>query len=96
VQSRSGYHYFNRSKQLEDKEKVLTLFLFVAFVEGDLAKAEAVAREAITLVPRDPSLQFNLANTLGKRGRFAEAERHFMIAVDLDPLNAVFHSNMGT
>jgi len=58
-------------------------------------KAESIAQEALTILPQEPSLHFNLANTLGKGGRFAEAEKHFMEAVGLDMKNAVYYTNLG-
>jgi Flp pilus assembly protein TadD len=58
-------------------------------------KAESIAQEALTILPQEPSLHFNLANTLGKAGRFAEAEKHFMEAIGLDMKNAVYYTNLG-
>jgi Flp pilus assembly protein TadD len=58
-------------------------------------RAESVAQEALTILPREPSLHFNLANTLGKTGRFIEAEKHFTEAITLDMKNAVYYTNLG-
>jgi Flp pilus assembly protein TadD len=58
-------------------------------------RAESVAQEALAILPQEPSLHFNLANTLGKAGRFAEAEKHFKEAVGLDTKNAVYYTNLG-
>jgi Flp pilus assembly protein TadD, contains TPR repeats len=58
-------------------------------------KAESIAQEALTILPQEPSLHFNLANTLGKAGRFAEAEKHFMEAIGLDMKNALYYTNLG-
>ncbi|KAK7870176.1 hypothetical protein R5R35_012732 [Gryllus longicercus] len=46
-------------------------------------------------LPSDAALHFNLANTLGKAGRFAEAEKHFIAAISFDRSNAVYHTNLG-
>ncbi|PSN55969.1 Transmembrane and TPR repeat-containing protein 4 [Blattella germanica] len=62
---------------------------------GEMEKAESVAQEALTILPLEPSLHFNLANTLGKAGRFAEAEKHFTEAIGLDLKNAVYYTNLG-
>jgi Flp pilus assembly protein TadD len=58
-------------------------------------RAESTAREALTILPQEPSLHFNLASTLGKSGRFVEAEKHFTEAITLDRNNAVYYTNLG-
>lgn len=58
-------------------------------------RAETIAQEALVILPQEPSLHFNLANTLGKVGRFAEAEKHFKDAISLDMNNAVYCTNLG-
>jgi Flp pilus assembly protein TadD len=58
-------------------------------------RAESIAKEALTILPREPSLHFNLASTLGKTGRFVEAEKHFIEAISLDMKNAVYYTNLG-
>nr|CAD7604858.1 unnamed protein product [Timema genevievae] len=63
---------------------------------GEMYRAELVAQEALSVLPMEPSLHFNLANTLGKAGRFAEAEKHFSEALALDPNNSVYYTNLGT
>ena len=60
-----------------------------------MEKAETVAQEALSILPMEPSLHFNLANTLGKAGRFAEAEKHFTEAIGLDMKNPVYYTNLG-
>nr|CAD7575998.1 unnamed protein product [Timema californicum] len=62
---------------------------------GEMYRAELVAQEALSVLPLEPSLHFNLANTLGKAGRFAEAEKHFSEALALDPNNSVYCTNLG-
>ncbi|XP_067014529.2 protein O-mannosyl-transferase TMTC4 isoform X2 [Anabrus simplex] len=62
---------------------------------GESAKAETVAHEALSVLPTEPSLHFNLANTLGKAGRFAEAEKHFAAAISYDLRNPVYYTNLG-
>jgi Flp pilus assembly protein TadD len=58
-------------------------------------RAESIAQEALNILPHEPSLHFNLANTLGKAGRFVEAEKHFTEAIRLDMKNAVYYTNLG-
>ncbi len=36
-----------------------------------------------------------LAGILGKRARFVESERHFAAALELQPLNPTYHTNLG-
>lgn len=64
-------------------------------VSGNLKEAKELAQEALRILPGDPGLHFNLANTLGKMSLFPEAEHHFMKAIELDYRNAIYHSNMG-
>ncbi|XP_035693904.1 protein O-mannosyl-transferase TMTC4-like [Branchiostoma floridae] len=37
---------------------------------GDLSKAEVVGKEAVKVLPNDPSIQFTLANVLGKASKY--------------------------
>lgn len=57
--------------------------------------AEDVGREALTHLPNEAGLHFNLANTLGKLKQFSQAERHFLKATQLDTQNAKYHANLG-
>jgi protein O-mannosyl-transferase len=57
--------------------------------------AEDVGREALTHLPYEAGLHFNLANTLGKLKQFSQAERHFLKATQLDTQNAKYHANLG-
>jgi len=68
---------------------------------GKLKRAETVASIALSILPNEPNLHFNIANILGKMDRFEEAEKHFLIAVKLKHLApktqvvALYHSNLG-
>lgn len=62
---------------------------------GDLDKAESVAREALQYLPSEASLHFNLANTLGKAGRYGESEKHFLQAIHFNNENPTYHTNLG-
>lgn len=62
---------------------------------GNLMDAKSVAHEALSVLPDDPGLHFNLANTLGKMSLFPSAEEHFKKALKLAPNNAIYHSNLG-
>ncbi|KAJ8870965.1 hypothetical protein PR048_027267 [Dryococelus australis] len=62
---------------------------------GHGEQAELVAQQALAVLPSEPSLHFNLANVLGKSGRFAEAEKHFLEAITFDHNNPMYHTNLG-
>ena len=58
-------------------------------------EAIKLGRTALMHNPKSPALHFSIANTLGKLQRFEEAEKHFMEALNLNPHNALYHSNLG-
>lgn len=68
---------------------------------GELKRAENVARTALSILPNEPNLHFNIANILGKIDKFVEAEKHFLAAIQLKHrsskaiLVALYHSNLG-
>lgn len=62
---------------------------------GNLGEAKVVAYEGLEVIPNDPGLHFNLANTLGKMNLFIDAETHFRKAIHFSPNNAIYHSNLG-
>ncbi|KAF6204294.1 hypothetical protein GE061_002634 [Apolygus lucorum] len=62
---------------------------------GELDKAELMAKEALKHLPDDSALHFNLANTLGKRSLYEDAEYHFLISTRLKPNTALYHTNLG-
>lgn len=65
------------------------------FNAGELDKAEVLAKEALTQIPDDSAIHFNLANTLGKKSQFEDAEYHFSVATRLKPNMALYHTNLG-
>ncbi|KAK6042628.1 tetratricopeptide repeat protein [Cooperia oncophora] len=48
-----------------------------------------------TVVDQSAALAFQIGVCLGKIARFAEAERHLKIAIELSPQNAMYHANLG-
>ncbi|XP_076347219.1 transmembrane O-mannosyltransferase targeting cadherins 4 isoform X1 [Tachypleus tridentatus] len=62
---------------------------------GDLNKAESLAREALRYLPEESSLHFNLANTLGKIGKYQDSEWHFLHAIKLTKNNPSYYTNLG-
>lgn len=55
-----------------------------------------LGRKALMYNPKSPTLHFSIANTLGKMQQFEKAEKHFLEALHLSPLNALYYSNLGT
>lgn len=68
---------------------------------GEFKRAENVARTALSILPNEPNLHFNIANILGKMDKFVEAEKHFLAAIQLKHLASktqvvtLYHSNLG-
>lgn len=54
-----------------------------------------LAKTALTHNPLSPALHFSIANTLGKVQEFDRAEAHFLEAINLNPKNALYVSNLG-
>lgn len=71
---------------------LITCFIFSS---GEREKAVDVGMEALSVLPTEPTVHFNLANTLGKLKRYREAESHFKEAIRLKPDQAVYHVNLG-
>ena len=65
------------------------------FPVGEHEKAVDVGMDALAVLPTEPAVHFNLANTLGKLKQYREAERHFKEAIRLKPDQAVYHVNLG-
>ncbi|KAE8625877.1 hypothetical protein XENTR_v10006425 [Xenopus tropicalis] len=61
---------------------------------GNLAKAEAIGREALKLLPNDHSITFSLANVLGKAQKYKESESLFLKAIEANPSSASYHNNL--
>lgn len=54
-----------------------------------------LGRIALTNNPKSPALHFSIANTLGKLQQFEKAEKHFLEALNFNPYNALYYSNLG-
>jgi uncharacterized protein (TIGR02466 family) len=75
---------------------VLSLHGSACSEHGELARAAESFGKAAALAPQSPELQFNLAVTLGRLGRFDDAVAAYRRAVTLKPDFAVAHYNLGT
>lgn len=67
----------------------------ICLVLGEWDKAQSLASEALAILPNDSALHFNLANTLGKKGHYENAEQHFLKAIQLKDKQALYHTNLG-
>ncbi|CAH1098557.1 unnamed protein product [Psylliodes chrysocephalus] len=54
-----------------------------------------LGRTALIHNPKAPALHFSFANTLGKIQQFEKAEGHFLQAINLNPNNGLYYSNLG-
>jgi tetratricopeptide (TPR) repeat protein len=61
----------------------------------DYEKVLELGTTALIHNPKSPALHFSIANTLGKVQQFEKAEGHFLEAINLNPGNALYHSNLG-
>lgn len=52
-------------------------------------------KHALMHNPKAPALHFSIANTLGKLQEFEKAEKHFLEALNFNPHNALYYSNLG-
>ena len=66
----------------------------LAFV-GQRAEIESAAAEALRHLPTESVIYYNLANFQGKMGLFSDSEINFLKAIELDPKNAGYYSNLG-
>ena len=62
---------------------------------GRIADLEVAAKEALTYIPEESSIYYNVANAFGKDGQYQESEKYFLHAIRLDPRNPGYHSNLG-
>ncbi|KAG5866214.1 hypothetical protein JTB14_035255 [Gonioctena quinquepunctata] len=54
-----------------------------------------LGRTALMHNPKSAALHFTLANTLGKIQQFEKAEAHFLEAINMNPGNGLYYSNLG-
>ena len=55
-----------------------------------------MAYQALSYIPNDSSVHFNIGNILGKKEDFEKAEYHFKIAISEEPTNPTYYTNLGT
>lgn len=62
---------------------------------GHASDAERAALQALRHLPHEPALHFQLANILGKAGKYQRSEQHFLAAIRLKLDNPSYHTNLG-
>ncbi|XP_012689442.1 LOW QUALITY PROTEIN: protein O-mannosyl-transferase TMTC4 [Clupea harengus] len=61
---------------------------------GNLDQAEVIGKEALKILPHDPTIMFSLANVLGKLQKYKESEGFFLLALKINPDAASCHGNL--
>jgi len=93
---REAYEAWQKAIQQKPTHAVSWNNMIIMFDNtGDLAKAKAIGKDAILVLPDDASIHFNLANVLGKLGEFEESEKHFMKAILENDHNPTYFANLG-
>jgi len=54
-----------------------------------------MANKALKFIPNHASIYFNIANILGKKGKYEEAEIQFKQAILRDPTGPMIYANLG-
>jgi len=54
-----------------------------------------MANKALKFIPNHASIYFNVANILGKKGKYEEAEIQFKQAILKDPTAPMIYANLG-
>jgi TolB-like protein len=87
----------NRALELEESAGAPDqLLALMSVVGGDYRSAEERLERALTVAPDAPGLRAGYSQVLAETGRVDEALVHARRAVDLDPLFAGRHVNLGT
>ncbi|XP_015604969.1 transmembrane and TPR repeat-containing protein 4 isoform X2 [Cephus cinctus] len=85
----------NATRQKNTHRRAWTNTILLLDQLGLQEKALVAATEALKLIPDDASIYFNMANILGKAGKFVEAEKYFNGAISRDANNPTFYTNLG-
>ncbi|CAG2167724.1 unnamed protein product [Oppiella nova] len=91
-----AYRVWRNATQL--KPKLLSAFnnlILMLDNTGRYESAYLIALEALEYHSNESSLHFNVANVLGKMGKFNESEIHFEKAIALSPQKANYFANLG-
>lgn len=54
-----------------------------------------MANESLKFIPNHASIYFNIANILGKKGKYEDAEFQFKQAISRDPTAPTIYANLG-
>lgn len=54
-----------------------------------------MASEAVKFIPDHASVYFNVANILGKKGKYEQAEAQYKLAISKNPTDPIIYANLG-
>ena len=83
------------TKQRTTHRRAWTNMILLLDDLGMRDNALKIGNQALQYLSDDASIQFNIANILGKAGNFVEAEVHFKNAISRNPKDAMFYTNLG-
>lgn len=93
---RASVDLLERVLKAEPEHKSAYEDLGRAYLElGQIAKAEAALKKAVTLNPFSPDAYSNLGRAYGAQKRYAEAEREFRKQIEIVPLDPHSHRALG-
>merc|ERR1712059_86316 len=75
-------------------EKALANLVLLLDETKRLGEAVELGQQAVAFFPNKPEFVFNLANILGKQGKFAASETQYLLALSMQE-KAVYRSNLG-
>jgi Flp pilus assembly protein TadD len=77
--------HYRESLAIEPQPAIYNDLGFVLDRQGLADEAAELYRKSLELDPDSASAHYNLATSLARRGEFAEAERHFRAALEVNP-----------
>lgn len=54
-----------------------------------------MANEALKFIPNHAPVYCNIANILGQKGKYEEAEVQFKLAISKNPMDPIIYANLG-
>lgn len=62
---------------------------------GKPEEALRMANKALKFIPNHAPIYCNIANILGQRGKYEEAEVQFKLAISKNPMDPIIYANLG-
>ena len=72
----------------------LRIYIYLLF-KGRINDVEVIAKHALTNLPDEGSIYYNMANSYGKAGKYAKSEKYYLRALELQPHNSNYYANIG-